>query len=119
MNAFVRGEGILPGDGGIQGEFRFGARRCLAFSYWPRISRRHKRLRQRCSYWRKATIRRRLLILRTCRLWRAFPPINLGALREPRERRKLQTDPRSLEEGGQPHLGYLPLIRQAVAPADY
>ena len=50
---------------------------------------------------------------------RTLPPINLGALREPRERRKLQTDPRSLEEGGQPHLSYLPLIRQAVAPADY
>src|SRR5216684_889210 len=50
---------------------------------------------------------------------RTLPPINLGALREPRERRKLQTDPRSWEEGGQPHLSYLPLIRQAVAPADY
>ena len=41
------------------------------------------------------------------------------ALREPRERRKLQTDPRALEEGGQRHLSYLPQIHQASASADY
>src|SRR5712691_13084696 len=41
------------------------------------------------------------------------------ALREPRDRRKLQTDPRALEEGGQRHLTYLPQMRQAFAKTDY
>jgi len=41
------------------------------------------------------------------------------ALREPRERRKLQTYPRALEEGGQRHLTYLPQMRQAFAKTDY
>ncbi len=41
------------------------------------------------------------------------------ALREPRERRKLQTDPRALEERGQRHLTYLPQIRQALAAEDF
>ena len=41
------------------------------------------------------------------------------ALWEPRERRKLETDPRSLEERDQRHVTYFPQIRQALAPADY
>ena len=41
------------------------------------------------------------------------------AVWEPRERRKLEADPRSLEEHGQRHATYLPQIRQALAPADY
>lgn len=41
------------------------------------------------------------------------------ALREPRKRRKLEADPRSLEERGPRHATYLPQIRQALAPADY
>ncbi len=46
--------------------------------------------------------------------------LGLGwALREPRERRKLQTDPRSLDEDGERHVTYLPQIRQALAPMDF
>jgi len=46
--------------------------------------------------------------------------LGLGwALREPRERRKLRTDPRSLDEDGQRHVTYLPQIRQALAPMDF
>ena len=46
--------------------------------------------------------------------------LGLGlALWEPRERRKLEADLRSLEEHGQRHATYLPQIRQALAPADY
>jgi hypothetical protein len=46
--------------------------------------------------------------------------LGLGlALWEPRKRRKLEADPRSLEEHGQRHATYLPQIRQALAPADY
>ncbi len=41
------------------------------------------------------------------------------AVWEPRQRRKLEADPRSLEERGQRHATYLPQIRQALAPADY
>ena len=46
--------------------------------------------------------------------------LGLGwALREPRERRNLRTDPRSLDEDGQRHVTYLPQIRQALAPMDF
>jgi hypothetical protein len=46
--------------------------------------------------------------------------LGLGwALRKPRERRGLQSDPRWLEEGSQRHLNYLPQVRQALASADY
>jgi hypothetical protein len=46
--------------------------------------------------------------------------LGLGwALRKPRERRGLQSDPRWLEEGSQRHLDYLPQVRQALASADY
>jgi len=46
--------------------------------------------------------------------------LGLGwALWQPQERRKPDTDPRSLEEGGQRHVDYLPQIRQALAAADY
>jgi len=46
--------------------------------------------------------------------------LGLGlALWEPREKRKLQADPRSLEEHGQRHVTYLPQIRQALAKTDY
>jgi hypothetical protein len=41
------------------------------------------------------------------------------ALRAPRKRRKLEADPRSLEEQGQRHVNYLPQIRQAFATTDY
>jgi hypothetical protein len=41
------------------------------------------------------------------------------ALREPRGRRKLDADPRALEEVGQRHVGYLPQIRQTLAAVDY
>jgi len=41
------------------------------------------------------------------------------ALRPPRKRRKLEADPRSLEELGQRHVTYLPQIRQAFATTDY
>jgi hypothetical protein len=41
------------------------------------------------------------------------------ALWEPRERKKLEADPRSLEEHGQRHMNYLPQIRQAFAKTDY
>ena len=41
------------------------------------------------------------------------------ALRAPRKRRKLEADPRSLEERGQRHVTYLPQIRQAFATTDY
>ena len=41
------------------------------------------------------------------------------ALRQPRKRRKRQTDPRSFEERGQRPLTYSPQIRQALAPEDY
>src|SRR5260370_8139397 len=42
-----------------------------------------------------------------------------GALRPPRKRRKLEADPRSLEELGQRHVTYLPQIRQAFETTDY
>jgi len=46
--------------------------------------------------------------------------LGLGwALWEPRERRKLQTDPRSLDEDGERHVTYLPQIRQALSPMDF
>ncbi len=46
--------------------------------------------------------------------------LGLGwALWEPRERRKLQTDPRSLDEDGERHVTYLPQIRQALSPIDF
>lgn len=46
--------------------------------------------------------------------------LGLGwALRAPGKRRKLEADPRSLEERGQRHVTYLPQIRQAFAKADY
>jgi hypothetical protein len=46
--------------------------------------------------------------------------LGLGwALWQPQERRKRQSDPRSLEECGQRHLTYLPQVRQALASADY
>jgi hypothetical protein len=41
------------------------------------------------------------------------------ALRSPRKQRKLEADPRSLEELGQRHVTYLPQIRQAFATTDY
>jgi hypothetical protein len=41
------------------------------------------------------------------------------ALWKPRERRKLQSDPRSLEEDGRRHVTYLPQIRQALAKVDF
>jgi hypothetical protein len=41
------------------------------------------------------------------------------ALRSPRKPRKLEVDPRSLEELGQRHVTYLPQIRQAFATTDY
>jgi hypothetical protein len=41
------------------------------------------------------------------------------AVWEPREPRKLEADPRSLEEHGQRHMSYLPQIRQAFAKTDY
>src|SRR5260370_41691111 len=41
------------------------------------------------------------------------------ALRPPRKRRKLEADPRSLEELGQRHGTYLPQIRQAFETTDY
>src|SRR5260370_36908924 len=41
------------------------------------------------------------------------------ALRPPRKRRKLEADPRALEEHGQRHVIYLPQIRQAFATTDY
>jgi hypothetical protein len=41
------------------------------------------------------------------------------ALWKPRERKNLETDPRSFEERGQRHTNYLPQIRQALAAADY
>ena len=41
------------------------------------------------------------------------------AVREPRGARKLDADPRALEEAGQRHVSYLPQIRQALATADY
>src|SRR5258708_18207781 len=40
-------------------------------------------------------------------------------VRPPRKRRKLEADPRSLEEHGQRHVIYLPQIRQAFATTDY
>ena len=46
--------------------------------------------------------------------------LGLGwALWEPRERGKLEADPRSLDEHGQRHVAYLPQIRQALAKTDY
>jgi len=46
--------------------------------------------------------------------------LGLGwALWQPQERRKRESDPPSLEEGGQRHLTYLPQVRQALASADY
>jgi hypothetical protein len=45
--------------------------------------------------------------------------LGLGwALRRPVKRRKLQTDPHSLEVTGRPHAAHLPQIRQALATAD-
>ncbi len=41
------------------------------------------------------------------------------ALRSPRKQRKLEVDPRPLEELGQRHVTYLPQIRQAFATTDY
>jgi hypothetical protein len=41
------------------------------------------------------------------------------ALRQPQKRRKLDGDPRSLEERGRRHVTYLPQIRQAFAKTDY
>jgi hypothetical protein len=41
------------------------------------------------------------------------------AVRKPRDERKLETAPRSLEEAGQRHVDYLPQIRQALAAEDY
>lgn len=41
------------------------------------------------------------------------------AVRQPRGRRKLDADPRALEEVGQRHISYLPQIRQTLAPGDY
>jgi len=46
--------------------------------------------------------------------------LGLGwALREPRERRKRQADPCSLEERSQRQVDYLPQIRQALTAEDY
>src|SRR5260370_6258381 len=41
------------------------------------------------------------------------------ALRPPRKRRKLEAEPRALEELGQRHVTYLPQIRQAFETTDY
>jgi len=38
---------------------------------------------------------------------------------QPRSRRRVHDDPRSLEQQGQRHTNYLPQICQAMAPADY
>jgi hypothetical protein len=46
--------------------------------------------------------------------------LGLGwALRKPQKRRKLQTDPRSLEEHDERHVTHLAQIRQALTRADY